>query len=143
MYEDPNQSFLSKSILTGLFAGIIATLVSFIFEITYREATGYGQSIFINVSSIIFVVNLILLAAGLTFYRIKISFKRGNLIFFLLALITTAFCIWKSESFHQFANKKLSMESSHLLSGVLLIVGLSAMLIPFFFSNKRIGDFIL
>ena len=143
MYEDPNQSVLSKSILTGLFAGILATMVCFIFEITYRMTTGYGPSDFINVSSIIFIVNLILLGAGIIYYEIKKTFKKGNLVFSVLSVIITAFFIWKSESFHRFTDYKLSQEFSHLLSGILLIIGLFALLIPLFFSNKKISDFIL
>ncbi len=143
MYNDPYQTPFSKAILTGLFVGILATMVCFVFEITYRMVTGYGPSDFINVSSIIFIVNLILLTAGIIYYGIKSSFKKGNLIFSLLSIVTTGFCIWKSESFHRFTDYKLSMEFSHLLSGILLIVGLFALSIPVFFSNKKVGDFIL
>jgi hypothetical protein len=143
MYNDPNESPLSKAILTGLFAGIMATLVCFVFEIIYRMVTWYGPSDFINVSSIIFIVNLILLVAGLAYYGLKSSFKKANLIFSILTIITTAFLVWKSESFHRFADYKLSMEFSHLLSGVLLIIGLFTLLIPVFFGNKKLGDFIL
>ena len=143
MYNDTFQTPLSKSILAGLFAGILATMVCFVFEITYRMVTGYGPSDFINVSSIIFIVNLILLTAGIIYYGIKSAFKKGNLIFSLLSIATTGFCIWKSESFHRFTDYKLSLEFSHLLSGILLIVGLFALSIPVFFSNKKISDFIL
>jgi hypothetical protein len=143
MYEDPNQSILSKAILTGLFAGILATIACFIFEITYRFATKYGPSQFINVSSIIFIVNLILLTAGILYYGLKTTFRKGNAIFIFVSIITTAFCIWKSESFHRFTDYRLSQEFSHLLSGILLIVGIFALLIPIFFNNKKISDFIL
>ena len=142
MYNDTFQTPLSKSILAGLFVGILATMVCFVFEITYRMVTGYGPSDFINVSSIIFIVNLILLTAGIIYYGMKSFFKKGNLIFSILSVAITAFCIWKTESFHRFADHKLSLEFSHLLSGILLIVGLFALLIPIFFSNKKISDFI-
>jgi asparagine N-glycosylation enzyme membrane subunit Stt3 len=143
MYDDPNQSIFSKAILTGLFAGILATLACFIFEISFRVITQYEPSQYINVSSIIFIVNLILLTAGIVYYGLKKSFKRGSMFFLILSFITTAFCIWKSESFHRFTDYKLSQEFSHLLSGILLIIGLFAMLIPLFFNNKKISDYIL
>ena len=142
MHEESSQTPFSKAILAGLFAGILATMVCFVFEITYRMVTWYGPSDFINVSSIIFIVNLILLLAGIIYYGIKSAFRNGNLIFSILAFCTTAFLIWKTESFHRFADARLSMEFSHLLSGILLIVGLFALSIPIFFSNKKIGDFI-
>jgi hypothetical protein len=143
MYDDPNQSKFSKAILTGLFSGILATLVCFIFEISFRVVTRYEPSQYINVSSIIFIVNLILLTAGIIFYGLTTSFKKGSMIFVMLSFVVTALCIWKSESFHRFTDYKLSREFSNLLSGILLIVGIFAMMIPLFFNNKKINNFII
>ena len=143
MYTDPHQSNFSKSILTGLFAGLVATMTCFIFEIIYRFATGYEPSEFINVSSIIFIVNLLMLAAGIIYFVFKKLFKRGDLLFILLSTLITGFCIWKAEVFHRFPNIRLSREFSDLLSGTVLIIGVCCISIPLIFNNKRMNEFVI
>ena len=143
MNNDPNNTPFGKAILTGLLAGMGATLACFVFEIIYRMITGYGPSEFINVSSIIFIVNLLLLTAGIIFYYFRMLFKKGNLIFILMAALLTVFCIWKAEGFQRFTDRELSREFSQLLSGTLLITGICAMLIPMLFGNKKVNDFII
>jgi hypothetical protein len=143
MKEDPNQTPFGKAILAGLFAGLLATLACFAFDITYRISTGYDPSELINVSSIIFIVNPIMLAAGIVYYAFKKSFKKGDLFFTVLFILLTIFCIWKSEGLHRFADYRLSQEFRHLLSGSLLIIGICGILIPPLFNNKKVNDFIL
>ncbi|HMH32892.1 MAG TPA: hypothetical protein VK543_07670 [Puia sp.] len=143
MISDPNQSAFSKAMLAGLFAGVIATLACFIFDIAYRCGTGYTPSEFINVSSIIFIVNLLLLVAGIIYFVFIRSFRSGQLIFSVIFALLTAFCIWKAESFRRFADDKLSHEFSHLLSGTLLIIGIAVVLIPVIHSNKKLNNSVI
>ena len=91
-----NQIPFAKTILTALFAGIIATMVCLGYNIWFREATYFGPSDFINVSSIIFIVNLLLLLAGVAYYALKSWSRRGDLIYTLFFLLIIAFCIWKT-----------------------------------------------
>ena len=59
-------------------------MVCFVFDIWYRMATLYGPSDFINVSSIIFIVNILLLVAGVAYYAFKSWSKKGDFIFHFL-----------------------------------------------------------
>ena len=126
-----------KAFLSALFSGILATMVCFVFEIWYRLATFYGPSDFINVSSIIFIVNILLLVAGVIFYAFKTWFKKGDLIYFVFFLLLMAYCLWKINGIHRFTDLKLNREFIQLLGGIAIIVGIAALCIPYFYNNKK------
>ena len=126
-----------KAFLSALFSGILATMVCFVFEIWYRLATYYGPSDFINVSSIIFIVNILLLVAGVIFYAFKTWFKKGDLIYFVFFLLLMAYCFWKINGIHRFTDLKLNREFIQLLGGIAIIVGIAALCIPYFYNNKK------
>ena len=129
-----------NAFLTALFSGILATMVCFVFEIWYRLATFYGPSDFINVSSIIFIVNILLLVAGVIFYAFKTWFKKGDLMYSVFVLLLMAFCIWKTAGIHRFTDLKLNREFIQLLGGITIIVGIAALCIPYFYNNKKINS---
>ncbi len=130
-----------KAFLTALFLGILATMVCFVFEIWYRLATFYGPSDFINVSSIIFIVNLLLLVAGVAFYASKTWFKKGDLIYIIFLFLLMAYCFWKINGITRFADLQLNREFIQLLEGIAFIVGIAALCIPYFYNNKKINSF--
>jgi hypothetical protein len=130
----------SKAFLSALFLGILATMVCFVFEIWYRLVTLYGPSDFINVSSIIFIVNILLLVAGVTFHAFKTWFKRGDLMYLVFFLLLFTFCIWKIDGIRRFTDLKLNREFIQLLGGISIIVGIAALCIPYFYSNKKINS---
>ena len=131
----------AKAFLTALFSGLLATLVCFVFEIWYRMATLYGPSDFINVSSIIFIVNLILLIAGVVYYAFKNWSEKGDLLYILFFLLILIFCIWKITGIQRFSDLKMNREFIQLLGGIAIIVGIAILCVPFFYNNKKILDF--
>lgn len=135
-----NQIPFGKIFLTALFAGIIATMLCLAYDIWFRMTTYYGPSEFINVSSIIFVVNTLFLIAGTLYYGLKSWFGRADLIYTLSILIIIIFCIWKTMGIHQFADLKVNSEFIKLLSGIILIVGIMMLSIPYIYNNKKIVD---
>jgi len=135
-----NQIPFAKSFLTALFAGIIATMICLGYNIWFRESTYFGPSDFINVSSIIFIVNLLLLLAGVAYYALKSWSKRGDLIYTLFFLLVIAFCIWKTAGIHRFADLKLNGEFIKLLGGTILIIGIAMLSIPYIYNHKKIVD---
>ncbi len=143
MKKDPNQNDFCDVMLGGLLSGIVATLVCFAYDIFYRMATSYGPSEFINVSSIIFIVNLLLLLFGIFYFAFRYFFKKGDLLFSLLMGLLTAYSVWKAFTFHRFTDTLLSRGFSQLLGGTLLIIGLCAMAIPLVLKNKKISGFFI
>jgi hypothetical protein len=130
-----------KAFLTALFAGILATMVCFAYDIYFRMTTMYGPSDYINVSSIIFMVNLLLLVAGVAYYAIKSWSKNGDLIYSIFFVLFFGFCIWKIAGIHRFADYQLNKEFIQLLGGTVIIIGIAVICIPYLFNNKRIVNF--
>jgi hypothetical protein len=140
MSHQINQVPFAKIFLTGLFAGILATMVCLGYDIWFREATLYGPSDFINVSSIIFIVNILLMVAGVLYFALKSWSKRGDLLYILFFLLVIAFCIWETMGIHRFADLKLNKEFVMLLSGTILIIGVAVLCIPYIYNHKKIVD---
>ena len=136
-----NQIPFGKAFLTALFAGILATLVCFAYDIYFRMTTMYGPSDYINVSSIIFMVNLLLLVSGVAYYAFKSWSKKGDLIYSIFFLLFFGFCIWKIAGIHRFSDYQLNKEFIQLLGGTVIIIGIAVLSIPYFFNNKRIVNF--
>lgn len=143
MNYEYQQSPLSKAILTSVFVGFFATLVCLVFNIIFRESTGYLPADFINVSSLIFAVNLIFLVAGLLYFFFLRSFKKGDLIFEVLFGALIIFCVWRASYVHMENSRVLSSEFRTLLIGTILIMGVGIELVPLLFHNKKFGDAVL
>ena len=137
-----HQSPLSKAILTSVFVGFFATLVCLIYNIIFRESTGYQPADYINVSSLIFAINLIFLIAGLLYFFFLRSFRKGDMIFEILFGLLTIFFAWRASHAH-LLNPKLSSEFRTLLMGVIVIMGIGIELVPLLFHNKKFEDAVL
>ncbi len=131
------QSPLSKGILVGLFAGIVATCLCLLFDIVYRMITGFAMSELINVSSIIFITNLLLLVLGLIYFALKRAFTYGGLICIVGFILLGAFTVYKAEFVERSTNPEQSAAFAGLLIGLLIIIGLcSFLLLPLLYTNK-------
>jgi uncharacterized membrane-anchored protein YitT (DUF2179 family) len=138
-----NESTFYKAMMTGLFVGIIDTLICLGYNIGYRDMTGYLPSAFINVSSLIFIVNLLLLVIGIVYFGFVKAFGNKDVIFILAILSLTAWCLWKVETGHRFDDAHLNAGFHGLLSGIILICGLSAATIPFLYHSKGFEKHVL
>jgi hypothetical protein len=129
---------LSQALLTGLFAGIMATIVCMIFNVIYRDDTQFQLSDIINVSSLIFVVNIIFLLIGVAYYGFLKMSRRGDLVFIIVFALLTILLAWRSMYVHRSSDPVLNREFHYLLAGVVIIMGLFAAFgIPFLYHNKR------
>src|SRR6476469_39099 len=95
-----HQSPLSKAILTSVFVGFFATVVCLIYNIIFRESTRYLPADFINVSSLIFVINLIFLIVGLLYFVFHRYFKKGDIVFEIIFGLLIIFCAWRADYAH-------------------------------------------
>lgn len=137
-----HQSPLSKAILTSVFIGFFATLVCLIYNIIFRESTGYLPADFINVSSLIFAVNLIFLIVGLVYFFFLRTFRKGDVVFEILFALLIIFCAWEAAHAHM-QNPTLTSEFRILLVGVIIIMGIGIELVPLFFHNKKFEEAVL
>src|SRR5262245_23126241 len=142
-----NSSYLtpfSKALLTGLFAGISATFICIIYNIIFRDETGYQLFNFINVSSLIFGVNVLFVVIGIIYYWFIKYMKRGDLFFAGVFILLTLFLIFKTSGIHRSDDQTVNVEFHHLLIAMIIIMSISASIgIPVLFHSKRFEDNVL
>lgn len=126
--------------MTGLFVGIIDTLICLAYNIGYRNYTGYLPSSLINVSSLIFAVNLLLLVIGIVYFFFLRMFKLGDVFFEVAAITVTVWLIYKTAGLQRFDDPKLDSGFRGLLGGIVVILGASTACIPFLFRSRRFVD---
>ena len=136
-------SVFYRAMMTGLFVGIIDTVICLAYNIGYRDITGYTPSAMINVSSLIFAVNLLLLVIGIVYFIFLRAFKKGDFIFAAVFAGLTILLIWKAEGIHLFPDSQVNSGFRGLLAGIILIVGLSASCLPFLFHSPKFAEHVL
>jgi hypothetical protein len=132
MNYDYPQTRLSKTLLTGVFAGIIATLVNLVFDYFYRDFVKFYPSEFINVSSIIFATMLLFTVAGIIYFLLSKFIRHGNIVYIVIFCALTVFCFITGMHVHRSSNPLISQEFKGLLLGTIALTGLlAAFLIPY------------
>lgn len=138
------QSFLSRTILTSVLVGFAATVLCLAYNIFYRESTGYQPADFINVSSLIFAVNIIFFVIGLIYFVLLRTVKKADLVFTVLFALVTILCVWRASQATMQHNALLSSEFRTLLTGIIVIMGIGAsFFVPYLFRHKNLTDRIL
>jgi hypothetical protein len=133
-------SIFFKAMMTGLFVGIIDTVICLAYNLGYRNYTGYLPSSLINVSSLIFAVNLLLLVIGIVYFFFLRMFKLGDVFFEVVAITVTVWLIYKTAGLKRFDDPKLDSGFRGLLGGIVVILGASTTCIPFLFRSQRFVD---
>lgn len=136
-------SIFFKAMMTGLFVGIVDTVICLIFNIAYRDVTGYLPSALINVSSLIFMVNILLFVLGIAFFFFLRASKRGDILFEVFTIALTAWLVWKTTGLTRFGDAKLDSGFRGLLGGIILILGVSAACIPLLYRSRRFVDAVI
>ena len=132
-----------RATLSALFAGIMATLLCLGYDIAYRDETGFSLSGLINVSSIIFIVNILFLIVGITYSFMVSRLKRADLIFTIAFLILIIFCIWRVLNFQRSPIHSETVQFRGLLIGILVILAMGIAAIPFLFHNRKFEETVL
>ena len=83
------QSPFYRSLMAGLFAGILAAVACLAWNLFYRDYSGFNLSDIINVSSIIFIVILILTLAGLALFTLDKYIQRFGTIVYVIVNVFT------------------------------------------------------
>jgi hypothetical protein len=139
-YEVPKTETY-RAVMTGLFVGIIDTLLCLFFNLFYRESTGFTPTAIVNVSSLIFFINLLLPLIGVLYSGFLSWFKKADIVFIIAIVVVTLFFVWRAESVTRGDNPTENSEFRTLLLGIVLILGLSsAFLIPYLFHNKKFEE---
>jgi len=130
--------------MTGFFVGFIATFICLVYNIIYRDRTGFPLSAFIDVSSIIFLVNILFPVIGIIYYGFISSLKKPDTIFTILFILLTAFFAWRTELIRRTTDHLLNNEFRNLLPGIEIILGISSsVFIHLLYHNKKFADTVL
>ncbi|HXL57023.1 MAG TPA: hypothetical protein VN958_12235 [Chitinophagaceae bacterium] len=139
MNYDYQQTDLSRSILAGLFAGIIATVANLIFIFIYRRLTAVNTFNLMDVFTTIFGTVLLLILCGLLFYFFVHYLKRGINIYRVIVFLVTATIIYVALQYHSEAGYSITSEFRILFIGTQLIIGgFAAFVIPYVFRHDSI-----
>lgn len=134
----------SSALLTAVFSGIIATLLSMAYYLGFKEITGFPYSMIVNVSSLIFGINIVFVIIGFIYsFFLKFS-KKGEIQFVVLFVVLTAVLVILSMNIHRSDNALFNHEFQELITGLVIIAGISAFaLIPLLYHNRKFIDHVL
>jgi len=139
MNYDYEQTAFSKAILSGLFAGIFATLVNLVYNFIFRGITQFNPSAIINVSSIIIVSVLVVTIAGILFYFFNHHIKGGGIIFRIFFFMLTVLAVYYSMQAPRSSDALVTKQFDELLAGIVIILGASIVFyIPYLFDHEKI-----
>lgn len=139
MNYDYPQSDLSRSVLGGLFAGIIAAFANLVFVYIYRRATEFYDFNVIDVTVISFGSILLSIACGVVFYFFAHNLKKGIPLYRILVFCITVAIIYLGLVFRRSIVGAIPMEFRMLVIGTQTIIGgLAAFLIPYLFRHDKL-----
>lgn len=133
----------SGALLTGVFAGFAGTIICLAFNIIYRDDTGFLPSAFINVSSLIFAVNILFVFIGLLYFVCLRWLPKGDILFAVLFLLLTLFCLLETSGVHRSDDALVNHQFKGLLSGIIIILGVCTMAMPVLFHNKNFKEHVI
>lgn len=138
-YNYPAQSYLSKTVLSGVFAGIIGTLSNLAYDYFFRRVTEFSPSQIINVSTIIFATMLFFTAAGVIYYFLSSFLKKGQIVYIIVYAAIAIFCLNWGLHVQRSADLKVSADFRVLFVGILSISFLLAtFFIPYLMNHQSI-----
>ena len=142
MNNDRHSAFF-KALMTGLFIGIIDTIILLAYNIGYRSETGYIPSEIINVSSLIFGVNLLLTIVGVLFFFFHRYIRGGDVVYTIFFLALTIWLAFKTFPSVRFGDAHLDSGWHGLMGGVVLICGISAACLPLLYRSEKFQDAVI
>ena len=139
MNYDYTQSDLSRSILAGLFSGLVATVSNLAFTIIYRSLTKFYEFNAIDITTIVFGTILLSLACGVMFYFFVHYLNKGILFYRIMVLLVTILIVYIGINLRYLIQDVIPNEFRVLVIGTQVIIGaLAAFLIPYLFRHDKI-----
>ncbi len=139
MNYDYPQSDLSRSVLGGLFAGIIAAAANLIFVFAYRRIAQFYDFNGIDVTVVVFGSILMCITCGLIFYFFVHYLKKGISVYRIMVLIVTVVIIYLGIVLRRSVEGDAPPDFRVLVIGTQMIIGgLAEFLIPYLFRHDSI-----
>ncbi len=138
-----NQLPFSKPMLTGVFVGFTVTIFCLIYNVIFRTSTGFLPADFINVSTLIFGLNLIFWVIGIAYALLLQRFQKADKIFEVVFLLLMAFLIWRVAIVQRWQDAHLNAQFKILLEGILIISAIGIGLIPLLYRHPKFTKYVL
>lgn len=137
-YDLP-QSDLSRGVLGGLFAGIVATVINLVFVYAYRYATGFEDFNGMDVMVIICGSILQSITCGLIFYWFVHYLNKGMLYYRVVVLMITIAIVYLGLTFRQTLLGSVPYNFRVIVITTQVVIGgLATFLIPYLFRHDSI-----
>jgi drug/metabolite transporter (DMT)-like permease len=139
MNYDYPQTDLSRSILAGLFSGLVATVSNLAFTIIYRSITRFYEFNAIDITTIVFGTILLSLACGAIFYFFVHYLNKGIMFYRIMVFIVTAIIAYVGIDLRHLVQENIPSQFIVLVIGTQVIIGLlAAFLIPYLFRHEKV-----
>ncbi len=134
-----------KAFMTGLAVGIADTLLCLLFNLIWRKdgTAGFFSSDFISVSSIIFGINILFMVIGVIYFGFLQAKATGEIIFSALFAVLTVVGVITALHIHRAPDPGQNARFHVLLTGMIIICGLSAIGMPLLYHSRKFGQHIL
>lgn len=139
MNYDYTQSDLSRGVLSGLYSGIVATVLNMVFVYIYRYITSFQYFNGVDVTVIVFGTLLLSLACGIVFHLFTYYFKKGIPVYRVAVFIVTILIVVLGLTVRRSLEGEVPMEFRVIVIVTQVIIGtLAAFFIPYLFKHDKI-----
>lgn len=143
MEKEFRKSVFYRALMTAVFVGIITTLITLFYDLVFVKEFAFPLSVIINVASLIFFVNILFMVIGFIYYGFMRLFPKGELIFTIAAILLTVLLVIATMGVHRTDDPVVNTQFRELLGGIIVIIGIATVLIPFLFHSKKFEDAVL
>jgi hypothetical protein len=135
----PEYKETPRAVLGSLFAGIIATVLSLIYNYFYRAITGYTFLGVFTVYTIILFCIVMCMAGGIIYFLLKKNIRSGRIIYMALFLVLTILGLFLHINFNVTVGEGGPSGVHGLTMGIDIITGCTiAFLVPYMAEHPRI-----
>jgi len=144
MEKDFEKTIFYRSFMTCVFAGLIGTVLCMFYDLAFVQIMKFPLSAIINVSTLIFAINIIFLVIGVLYYGLITSSRYGETAYITVFILITAFLLWKIQGFQRTDIPSINIQFRYLSSGIVIILGvLASIAVPFLYRSKKFDEYVL
>ena len=138
MNYDYQQTGLSRSVLSGLFSGLVCAVLNLVFVVVYKSIVKFQEIYPVDITIIVFGSVLLSIACGIIFHLFVHYFKKGIPFYRLSVLAVTILIIYVGITLRHTVQDVVPFEFRFLVIGTQVIIGLfAAFLIPYLFRHEN------
>jgi integral membrane sensor domain MASE1 len=134
------KSPFDRVMMTGVFIGIVISVISIFYDAIFLESTGFPYTGIINVNSLIFGINILFLAIAPIYYGFTRLPKFGNLIYIIVFVLITILLLLRVKGIERTDNEHLNLEFRHLLTTIIILTAAGIIGLPFLLQSKKFRD---